>query len=665
MKIVNKTGYLKGAKTAKNPVNIIPSNLITTQGMAFPIKANGKTLYPNTGQYKFPTPNVVETPLKQKGTKSTKANPIPTPSLGPAFTNPPAKSNNLALTSLQNALVSNQTSPNVEYTKQLEAYKKYTRDVLNREPYTLASGRADPTIGPIDAAIAGVAGLPGATLRLAGGALNSTLGATIPGVPLTVGQGLSAYGGYDALANRAPRIIKNVKNNDYKGALQNLGIGVLGLYGLKGTGITDLKKLQDLSKVITNNPAIKVGRDLRKIKAQGLTEGLSEYEIARKQLDKVGITSSQRKAYIPGVSDVLSEYVYPFGYGGVNENKLLQTFNNVLKKTPNSKLDIVMDNPLGRSRLDAWRMYLGKPQKNNTFRMAETAPVNHSSYTPKQLKDMNIMSVNYEHRLIPGIREVDPLLKPITLSRDNAVMGGYNRRLSSDGLEYNDIWDLEPTIKTTSFLPDKLISKMENNKFFDKLLYSKSNKNILSPREIKIPMHKLGVGKPFMTHGNIPGYTWQSHKQAVGNAIDKRIKREIDLLSRFGENTSEFKQISNRLEQELIYKDALDNLPEIKKNGAKTLKYKKGSKGVSLAFSRGEKDPKGGLTQKGVDKYNRATGGNLKMAVTTPPSKLKAGSKAANRRKSFCARMSGVKGPMRKPNGEPSRKALALRKWNC
>jgi hypothetical protein len=107
-------------------------------------------------------------------------------------------------------------------------------------------------------------------------------------------------------------------------------------------------------------------------------------------------------------------------------------------------------------------------------------------------------------------------------------------------------------------------------------------------------------------------------------------------------------------------------VPRVKpRKVTKTTKYKDGSKGVSLAFSRGEKDPKGGLTQKGVDKYNRATGGNLKMAVTTPPSKLKAGSKAANRRKSFCARMSGVKGPMRKPNGEPSRKALALRKWNC
>jgi hypothetical protein len=81
--------------------------------------------------------------------------------------------------------------------------------------------------------------------------------------------------------------------------------------------------------------------------------------------------------------------------------------------------------------------------------------------------------------------------------------------------------------------------------------------------------------------------------------------------------------------------------------------------------AKGHKSSTGGLTQKGVDAYNRQSGGHLQMAVTTPPSKLKAGSKAANRRKSFCARMSGVDGPMKKPNGEPSRKALALRKWNC
>jgi hypothetical protein len=81
--------------------------------------------------------------------------------------------------------------------------------------------------------------------------------------------------------------------------------------------------------------------------------------------------------------------------------------------------------------------------------------------------------------------------------------------------------------------------------------------------------------------------------------------------------------------------------------------------------AKGYKSSTGGLTQKGRDHYNSKDGGNLKAPVTKSPSKLKAGSKAAGRRKSFCARMGGVEGPMKKPNGEPTRKALALRKWNC
>jgi hypothetical protein len=86
----------------------------------------------------------------------------------------------------------------------------------------------------------------------------------------------------------------------------------------------------------------------------------------------------------------------------------------------------------------------------------------------------------------------------------------------------------------------------------------------------------------------------------------------------------------------------------------------------TAAWRRSEgKSKKGGLNAKGVASYRREhPGSKLQMAVTTKPSKLKKGSKAAKRRKSFCARMSGVKGPMEK-NGKPTRKALALRKWNC
>lgn len=78
------------------------------------------------------------------------------------------------------------------------------------------------------------------------------------------------------------------------------------------------------------------------------------------------------------------------------------------------------------------------------------------------------------------------------------------------------------------------------------------------------------------------------------------------------------------------------------------------------------KNRTGGLNAKGVASYRREhPGSKLQTAVTTKPSKLKPGSKAAKRRKSFCARMGGMKGPMKDEHGKPTRKALSLRKWNC
>ena len=82
-------------------------------------------------------------------------------------------------------------------------------------------------------------------------------------------------------------------------------------------------------------------------------------------------------------------------------------------------------------------------------------------------------------------------------------------------------------------------------------------------------------------------------------------------------------------------------------------------KGVSLSVGRGEKSRKGGLTAKGRAKYNRATGSNLQAPVTE---KSPTGKRAA-RRKSFCARMKGVKGPMKDSKVRPTRKALALKRW--
>ena len=78
------------------------------------------------------------------------------------------------------------------------------------------------------------------------------------------------------------------------------------------------------------------------------------------------------------------------------------------------------------------------------------------------------------------------------------------------------------------------------------------------------------------------------------------------------------------------------------------------------------KSPSGGLNAKGIASYRRENpGSKLQKAVTTKPSKLDPDSKDAKRRKSFCSRMSGVKGPMKDEKGRPTRKALALKKWNC
>jgi hypothetical protein len=73
------------------------------------------------------------------------------------------------------------------------------------------------------------------------------------------------------------------------------------------------------------------------------------------------------------------------------------------------------------------------------------------------------------------------------------------------------------------------------------------------------------------------------------------------------------------------------------------------------AWTRSEgKNPEGGLNAKGRASYNKETGGKLKAPVK---------SGVNPRRVSFAARFAGMKGDMKKPNGEPTRKALALKAW--
>ena len=82
----------------------------------------------------------------------------------------------------------------------------------------------------------------------------------------------------------------------------------------------------------------------------------------------------------------------------------------------------------------------------------------------------------------------------------------------------------------------------------------------------------------------------------------------------------------------------------------------------SLSLRKSDKNPTGGLSESGRRRINAATGSKLQRPVTQK-SGLSPRQKA--RKKSFCARMKGMPGPMKKPNGKPTRKALALKKWRC
>jgi hypothetical protein len=137
----------------------------------------------------------------------------------------------------------------------------------------------------------------------------------------------------------------------------------------------------------------------------------------------------------------------------------------------------------------------------------------------------------------------------------------------------------------------------------------------------------------------------EEDSEEVDPEVDEMFEAMQDLVSEMAQK--------NRVSEDLVW-EQFEAMPD-------NVLYE------TAAWRRKEgKSAKGGLNAKGVASYRRENpGSKLQTAVTTKPSKLKPGSKAAKRRKSFCARMGGVKGPMKKPNGKPTRKALALRKWNC
>jgi hypothetical protein len=154
-------------------------------------------------------------------------------------------------------------------------------------------------------------------------------------------------------------------------------------------------------------------------------------------------------------------------------------------------------------------------------------------------------------------------------------------------------------------------------------------------------------------------------KAQRGCAIDRQAKREDRKAERqwkrmANEGDGAVRRAERRAERQ--------SNREMRGNSIERNAFRNGGKTPAWQRSEG-KNPKGGLNAKGVASYRAANpGSKLKTAVTTKPSKLKPGSKAASRRKSFCSRMSGMKKKLTsaKTASDPnSRINKSLRKWNC
>jgi len=96
--------------------------------------------------------------------------------------------------------------------------------------------------------------------------------------------------------------------------------------------------------------------------------------------------------------------------------------------------------------------------------------------------------------------------------------------------------------------------------------------------------------------------------------------------------------------------------------GAKPAEPQRFAAGGGVWTRKEGQNPEGGLNAKGRASL-KAQGQDIKPPVSA---KMAAKSpKAAGRRKSFCARMGSMPGPMKDEQGRPTRKALSLRKWDC
>ena len=257
----------------------------------------------------------------------------------------------------------------------------------------------------------------------------------------------------------------------------------------------------------------KINNELKILRTEGLSKGLSENEIRTLQMNKIGITDNQRKAFTPVVSDILSKYVKPISYEEGIVSKLKDIPKNIKQGGWKNDPNYLNYQHLGK-REDAWNLYLGKPQVNNTFRYSQTVP--RTRIVPELQNNIDSYHLNYEKDLSDFVTFMDnsknrygKLLKGETIyPSDAGVMGGYNLtradgNIGKSGIgqvEYNDIWDLHPQTTLRSIFPEKIA---KNKWLNDNVFYKTSAEGISSPRQIELKMENF-IGKPFLSHGRVP-----------------------------------------------------------------------------------------------------------------------------------------------------------------
>ena len=158
-------------------------------------------------------------------------------------------------------------------------------------------------------------------------------------------------------------------------------------------------------------------------------------------------------------------------------------------------------------------------------------------------------------------------------------------------------------------------------------------------------LRKAGISEENLDEKCWKGYEKKGMKTMFGKRYPNCVKKKI------GESVSDWRS-------EIGY-EGKDEVKKLSEDDMKGMSVKSGHKRPTKSGA--------GMTQKGVEAYRRRNpGSKLKTAVTTEPSKLKKGSKASNRRKSYCARSAGQMKKFPKAAKDPnSRLRQARRRWNC